>query len=198
MFGVLEEDLATQRPRLVKLRNPWGEREWTGDWSKDWIRRKGMESGQLETGPGEFLIKLDDFLTNFRRLEICYILSSDWREATRKSELTPVCWRMEAGLRLDQQAETMISVSQIGRRQLRDEMGTTHTQLDIKLTVCKLSCQGYQILLADQNFRNLRTRTFHKTLAAGSYRIIAQADQVDRNTGTLLRVASKARNFNLC
>ena len=194
VFGVLEQDLTARRPRLVKMRNPWGEGEWTGEWSKNWIRRNRKESSLLETGPGEFLIKLDDFISNFRLLEICYILNSDWEERTKRSELTPVCLMQEVGLTLNQAAETMICFSQIGRRQLRDEMGTDQTMLGIKLTVWKISEQGPKILV-DQDFGNLRTRTTSHNLTKGRYKILAQADRVDCNTGTLLRVASRDKNF---
>ena len=178
------------------MRNPWGRGEWTGEWSKDWIRRNRKESSLLETGPGEFLIKLDDFLSNFRLLEICYILNSDWEERIKRSELTPVCRMREVGLTLNQAAETMICFSQIGRRQLRDEMGTKKTHLGIKLMVWKISDQGLQIVL-DQNFEQLRTRTTSHNLTKGRYRILAQADRVDFNTGTLFRVASRDKNFKI-
>ena len=194
VFGVLEQDLATKRPKLVKLRNPWGDTEWTGEWGPEWIRRNGKESSLLETGPGEFFIKLEDFFNNFGMLDICYILNSDWEEKSKRSELTPDCPKLEVGLTLEQQADTMICFSQIGRRQLRDEMGTDQTQLGIKLTVWKISEQGQKILV-DQDFGNLRTRTTSHSLTKGSYRILAQADRVDCNTGTLLRVASRDKTF---
>ena len=95
-----------------------------------------MDQGEWEgvQSPGEFFIKLEDFLNNFGRLEICYILNSDWEEKNKRSELTPDCPKLEVGLTLEQQAETMICFSQIGRRQLQDEMGTKSTHLYIGFT----------------------------------------------------------------
>ena len=200
VFGVLEQDLATKRPRLVKLKNPWGDTEWTGEWGPEWIRGNGKESSLLETGPGEFFIKLEDFFNHFSRLDICYILNSDWEEKNKRSELTPDCPKLEVGLTLEQQADTMICFSQIGRRQLRDEMGRDEkgiwlTHRYISFTV--MSDKGEQIAPPSGSWT--RTATLKRTLnlMAGRYRIIAKAYLDDYNIETYLRVASMDKNFKI-
>ena len=135
VFGVLEADLETGRPRLIKLRNPWGEREWTGAWSKVWLRRERRDTQVLNTGPGEFYMRLEEFKRNFGLLTICHILGPTWREKQQRCEISPHCTRVEITLELEDRAETMIAFSQIGRRQLRDEMGTDDTLLEIRLDV---------------------------------------------------------------
>ena len=194
VFGVLEEDPGSQRPRLIKLRNPWGSGEWTGSWGKDWIRRKRRETSVLRTGPGEFFMDLQDFMMNFQNLTFCYIHGPDWREKQRRTEVSPDFTKVEFTLRLTEESETMISVSQIGRRQLRDEMRTEATLLNIKFSV--FTAHNNQ-KIAEQNFLALRTRTFQKCLLAGSYRIIAEAEKVDKMTGIFLRVASTNKLFEL-
>ena len=197
VFGVLEEDEATDRPRLIKLRNPWGrgeEGEWSGAWGKEWLRRNRKECRELETGPGEFFMDLRDFLEHFSLLTFCLNLSLKWTEEKRKSELTPHSGKMEYRLELEERADTMISFSQIGRRQLRDVTGPAATFLNIRLSLLDSTDEEE---FAGVQYGQLRTTTLRKILTAGSYRIVCEAEEVDRNTPTFLRVASLCQTFSL-
>lgn len=65
----------THNFRLIKLRNPWGEGEWNGDWSDSsplWERNKSVkdELGYENKDDGEFWMSFKDFLTNFRTLYV--------------------------------------------------------------------------------------------------------------------------------
>ncbi|XP_052458762.1 calpain-1 catalytic subunit isoform X1 [Carassius gibelio] len=64
------------RTKLVRIRNPWGEVEWTGAWSdhsREWERIDGTTRGRLHnrSEDGEFWMSFIDFLHEFSRLEIC-------------------------------------------------------------------------------------------------------------------------------
>ena len=51
--------------RLVRVRNPWGQTEWTGAFSKRWILNSGLNRATqnlLSTGGGEFWIPFKDYL----------------------------------------------------------------------------------------------------------------------------------------
>uniref|UniRef100_A0A3P9MQJ0 Calpain 1, (mu/I) large subunit b n=1 Tax=Oryzias latipes TaxID=8090 RepID=A0A3P9MQJ0_ORYLA len=52
--------------RLIRIRNPWGEVEWTGAWSD---RLKDEMLNKMEDG--EFWMSFQEFLLQFSRLEIC-------------------------------------------------------------------------------------------------------------------------------
>uniref|UniRef100_A0A7N6AMS0 Calpain catalytic domain-containing protein n=1 Tax=Anabas testudineus TaxID=64144 RepID=A0A7N6AMS0_ANATE len=71
---------------LVRIRNPWGQVEWTGAWSddsKDWDRVEPEEKKKLDysADDGEFWMSYSDFVSQFSCLEICNLvpdmLSSD-------------------------------------------------------------------------------------------------------------------------
>ena len=54
--------------KLLKLRNPWGEGEWTGAWSdkwKGWTPELKTELKVVNSDDGQFFIALEDYLTHF-------------------------------------------------------------------------------------------------------------------------------------
>ena len=66
------------KTRLVRIRNPWGAGEWSGDWSDNsslWtnaIRRQvGIDSKRKDDG--EFFMSFEDFLTYFCMMGICQL-----------------------------------------------------------------------------------------------------------------------------
>ncbi|KAL1006216.1 hypothetical protein UPYG_G00069370 [Umbra pygmaea] len=61
---------------LVRIRNPWGQVEWTGAWSddsKEWDGVKPEEKSKLDysADDGEFWMAYTDFLRQYSKLEIC-------------------------------------------------------------------------------------------------------------------------------
>ncbi|GCB70323.1 hypothetical protein scyTo_0010756 [Scyliorhinus torazame] len=75
-----------EEEKLIRIRNPWGQVEWTGSWSDngaEWDSIPDEERARLcnESDDGEFWMSFTDFLQNFSRVEICNLtpdsLSSD-------------------------------------------------------------------------------------------------------------------------
>eukprot|EP00096_Caligus_rogercresseyi_P010637 TRINITY_DN3959_c0_g1_i1.p1 TRINITY_DN3959_c0_g1~~TRINITY_DN3959_c0_g1_i1.p1 ORF type:complete len:635 (+),score=127.13 TRINITY_DN3959_c0_g1_i1:62-1966(+) len=84
---------------LVRLQNPWGEKEWNGpfsDTSQEWssIGSKEREKMGLTVGEdGEFWMPYDDFLLHFSEMSICRVVntsvfsfSKTWNEETFKGQ----------------------------------------------------------------------------------------------------------------
>ncbi|XP_058876127.1 calpain-1 catalytic subunit-like [Acipenser ruthenus] len=62
--------------KLVRIRNPWGEVEWTGAWSdnsSEWnyVDPAVQSKLRVKCEDGEFWMSFSDFLREFSRLEIC-------------------------------------------------------------------------------------------------------------------------------
>ncbi|XP_008582917.1 PREDICTED: calpain-8 [Galeopterus variegatus] len=74
--GAEEVDFHGRPEKLIRLRNPWGEVEWSGAWSDDapeWnsIDPRRKEELDKKAEDGEFWMSFSDFLRQFSRLEIC-------------------------------------------------------------------------------------------------------------------------------
>ncbi|RXN04639.1 calpain-2 catalytic subunit-like protein [Labeo rohita] len=62
--------------QLVRIRNPWGQVEWTGPWSdnsNEWNSIQPEEKSKLDYSgeDGEFWMAYSDFIQQFSKLEIC-------------------------------------------------------------------------------------------------------------------------------
>ncbi|OCT81768.1 calpain-1 catalytic subunit [Xenopus laevis] len=74
--GAKEINFRGQNTKLIRMRNPWGEVEWTGAWSdgsSEWnsVDAADREELRIKMEDGEFWMAFQDFLREFSRLEIC-------------------------------------------------------------------------------------------------------------------------------
>ena len=79
MINVYDKTIGKKRYQLVKLRNPWGEKEYNGDWSDKSSKWKEVENYKNEfefqddKDDGIFYMSYEHFLYYFRCLEILKI-----------------------------------------------------------------------------------------------------------------------------
>ncbi|XP_067311193.1 calpain-1 catalytic subunit-like [Pseudorasbora parva] len=90
--GVSEVTCKDKQVRLVRVLNPWGKGEWTGDWSDKsplWKDVSEMEQSKCCSlaNDGEFWMSMEDFTTNFRQTDIC-CLSPDFLDSSSKCSWT--------------------------------------------------------------------------------------------------------------
>ncbi|KAG5853247.1 hypothetical protein ANANG_G00071050 [Anguilla anguilla] len=85
--------------KLVRVRNPWGEMEWTGAWSDNSREWDGVDSsarGRLQnrSEDGEFWMSFSEFLREFDRLEICN-LTADALQASQVKKWSTAVYQSE-------------------------------------------------------------------------------------------------------
>ena len=91
--------LSFKKYKLVRVRNPWGEKSWTGAWSDtsdEWnkISKHDRQKANLTVADvGEFWMSLDDFVKNFSNIVICRKLNTShlsvhktWRHQSARGE----------------------------------------------------------------------------------------------------------------
>lgn len=67
--------------RLIKLRNPWGQKEWQGDWRDDdpkWAQLSEDQRKELDLtieNDGEFWMSFDDYLSIFTHTTVCRVVN---------------------------------------------------------------------------------------------------------------------------
>lgn len=76
--------LGGTKHRLVRIRNPWGQKEWTGAWSdgaREWeaiSAREQNKMGVVVDDDGEFFMSWEDFVKHFTDLKICYLVNTGY------------------------------------------------------------------------------------------------------------------------
>uniref|UniRef100_A0A8C2FVA5 Calpain 1, (mu/I) large subunit b n=1 Tax=Cyprinus carpio TaxID=7962 RepID=A0A8C2FVA5_CYPCA len=74
--GLREVNFRGSKERLIRIRNPWGQVEWTGAWSDNSSEWNGIDPAEREEmnnhmEDGEFWMSFQEFKRQFSRLEIC-------------------------------------------------------------------------------------------------------------------------------
>uniref|UniRef100_A0A671LUH7 Calpain-2 catalytic subunit n=1 Tax=Sinocyclocheilus anshuiensis TaxID=1608454 RepID=A0A671LUH7_9TELE len=74
--GADEVEYRGDLTKLIRIRNPWGQMEWTGAWSdgsSEWrqISDNDREKLSCKAEDGEFWMSFSDFLHHYSRVEIC-------------------------------------------------------------------------------------------------------------------------------
>uniref|UniRef100_A0A673HS75 Calpain-2 catalytic subunit n=1 Tax=Sinocyclocheilus rhinocerous TaxID=307959 RepID=A0A673HS75_9TELE len=74
--GADEVEYRGNLTKLIRIRNPWGQVEWTGAWSdgsSEWrqISDSDREKLSCKAEDGEFWMSFSDFLHHYSRVEIC-------------------------------------------------------------------------------------------------------------------------------
>uniref|UniRef100_UPI00398F74E4 calpain-2 catalytic subunit-like n=1 Tax=Pristiophorus japonicus TaxID=55135 RepID=UPI00398F74E4 len=76
LTGAEKVDYQGDEEKLIRIRNPWGQVEWTGSWcdkAPEWDCVPDEERERLcnQSDDGEFWMSFSEFLSNFSRVEIC-------------------------------------------------------------------------------------------------------------------------------
>lgn len=90
-YTLIAAKVSSKGHRLVKLRNPWGSMEWTGDWSDSsplWTKEMQKEMAMAKADDGTFWMSFEDMMKHFVSLNVCMtrlqgLNAHPWIEARR-------------------------------------------------------------------------------------------------------------------
>ncbi|KAK7909938.1 hypothetical protein WMY93_014622 [Mugilogobius chulae] len=180
--GVDEVVYRGNMTKLVRIRNPWGEVEWTGAWSdnsREWdnVDRSVRSRLQNRSEDGEFWMSFSDFLREFSRLEICNLTADALQNSQLKkwsSNLFQGEWRR--GSTAGAAGTTLIPREFVGK-------SGVHLKRDFFLTHASSA--------RSELFINLREVSSRLKLPAGEYIIVPSTFEPHKEGDFVLRVFSE-------
>eukprot|EP00347_Sterkiella_histriomuscorum_P024013 403332608 len=134
------QDNAGKTIRLLKIRNPWGFKEWTGDWSDKstkWTQDIKDELGFEDKDDGVFYISFDDYLNFFYITTICkYVQDNDLTVMPDEHAQNEYCIQ-KIVVHKDQLSLISIMVSQLHARIADLQMKGQYRYAPLKLILMK-------------------------------------------------------------
>jgi len=97
-YGILDLQIVEadgETFKMVRCRNPWGMREWSGDWCDNDVMWEDYPSVKEALNPGEFVndgtfwIEWSDFRQQYNQVFICYNLPDHWAGERYKGSWKP-------------------------------------------------------------------------------------------------------------
>ncbi|CAD8099985.1 unnamed protein product [Paramecium sonneborni] len=179
-----------QTDKIIKIRNPWGQYEWSGDWSDksakwthDLIERFQVQ----QEDDGIFWMSIKDFITNFQYVYVAqvrpdYIYTSQFLKVENSDQVTTKLVKMNvtnktnAQIRLTQSDEGFFE-------------NNNHNYSLARLIVGQLDSKNLEVLnYSGFAFNQERDIDFEKEFEPGSYVIYVEVDW-DQNCNRNLAVS---------
>ena len=79
--------------RLVRIRNPWGKKEWKGEWSVNSVSwtaalRKKLGEDSYAKGDGTFFMSYEDVLQRFHHMDVAKCRKG-WKHTSKEGNFLP-------------------------------------------------------------------------------------------------------------
>ena len=158
--------------RLIRLRNPWGYREWNGPWSDNsplWTEtaKKELNANLVIEDDGEFWMSFNDFFKFFCVVDVCKVMNPQCVRSIliEKKDLD---YPNVFELQIFSKTKMIISAIKKCYRFHRDMK--THEELSINLIIVKKGKNDKLELISSAN-TNISTSTIEIELTVGFYLI---------------------------
>lgn len=130
--------------RLLRIRNPWGKREWVGAFARGdalWTRRLKAELEQVDKDNGVFWITFHDFLRRFVRVDVCKAGMKGWMGISRRGTTNPMqLHTLEAfSIEVHEECQVYLWLIQKTKRRTRTSDVKSHWYTDLSLIVVDAS-----------------------------------------------------------
>eukprot|EP01038_Epipyxis_sp_PR26KG_P006609 gene6609-9076_t len=188
-YTLIKVHTTKYKNKLVKLRNPWGQMEWTGDWSDtsskwtDELKRDADPEGFQVANDGMFWMSFEDMLHYFVSINVCMVRhpglnAHPWVEERRKfyysynehapnsngSKTSSPAYKMI----LDHHGTFMFSVHQEDIR-----CAGAKPYIDVGVTVMKIESDGsYTVVVSSGNAVERQNQTEEMEFQAGEYLVV--------------------------
>ena len=165
---------------LFRIRNPWSQGEWTGDWSdssKLWDSKAKSQVSFDNKDDGIFFMSDTDFFKYFTHVEICYMLFDS--EAVIYEIEGEENIKNASVFNIETEGEGFLSVSICkeswrANRALRDKILPTHISIVKYDPAAKNRLKTFSTY--NGTFESFRTCTLNERVAKGNYLIYVYRD----------------------
>lgn len=184
-YSILRIVEYSNNTKILKVRNPWGVFEWTGDWSKTsplWTGDlKKKIQPELEKEDGSFWISYKHFLENFETINVC--LTRGWQELKLKGKfiksidednkkIEHFCSRWYYQIDVKTRSKVIIGLHQEDERSLGVKQ--TRPYIDIGLTLVTYNEGVYKLIsFVDSDF--VRECFLEIDLEPGTYYVVPRS-----------------------
>ena len=169
--------------RLVKMRNPWGSREWTGPWSdgskewnSEWFERLNHKFGD----DGVFWISYEDMLRKYKYLDRTRIFGPEWHVAQQWTSVQ-VPWNttdyQQTRFQIDvpEATDTVIVFSQLDDRYYQGLQGKYDYTLQFRIQKDDDEDDEY-LARSPKNYELVRSNNVEIELEKGRYTVLFKAE----------------------
>ncbi|KAL2012130.1 hypothetical protein VTN00DRAFT_4848 [Thermoascus crustaceus] len=188
--------------RLLRLRNPWGKKEWSGAWSDgseqwtpQWMERLGHKFGN----DGVFWISYEDLLKKYQHFDRTRLFGPEWTITQQWTSLN-VPWSADYHstkfmIELTKKSPVVIVLSQLDTRYFKGLEGEYDFTLQFRL---EKEGEGDYIVRSHNNYMMNRSVNTDITLDAGRYFVLMKItayrnSSADTPEEIVRRLASKRR-----
>jgi calpain-15 len=174
------EDDSGKKVRLIQIRNPWGKKEWQGDWgdkSDKWTEKTKDQVDFKRKNDGTFWISFEDYVDFFYLTTICYY--------NKKYEDTFVADQHDQGgigmVKLtnpkDHDKPISFTVDQLNSRFVDEAVGKDYSYPTLSLILTKLEDGGAkQVFIEADRESDTHVSFFMNKLAKGEYVLMYSLD----------------------
>lgn len=187
---VVEDDNG-KKWRLIKIRNPWGKKEWQGAWSdksSNWTPKTKAQVNFKNANDGTFWISFEDYVDFFYITTICFY--------SEKYEDTFVCdqheFRKYGMVKFtnpkDHPTPLSFTIDQINSRFVDETMQGNYEYPGLRLILTSVK-DGVQTFVDGSRENDTHVSFFKKSLPAGDYIILYQSEFQEGTTNTKLVIS---------
>lgn len=171
--------------RLVKVRNPWGRKEWTGafgdgskEWTAEWLHRLKHKFGD----DGVFWMRYKDFLNNFKYVDRTRIFDDSWYTSQAWAAVQVPFYNLEYQqtkftIEVPEDTETVITLSQLDDRYWQGLQGRYVYKLQFRISLTE--DEDKYIARSRLDYEMMRSTNIELKLAKGKYTVLFKVEALD-------------------
>lgn len=181
--------------RLVKIRNPWGRKEWTGawsdgskEWTAEWLSRLDHQFGD----DGIFWMQYRDMLSKYKYIDRTRIFGPEWHVAQQWMSVQ-VPWSTldyqtnYFSLDVPEDTEAVIVMSQLDDRYFKGLQGKYNFTLQFRVQKDSDDDEEY-LARSKLNYELVRSVNVEVHLAKGTYSVLVKVEAVSTSRDDVEKV----------